>query len=381
MNPFITTISSNDPALRNRSFYALSRAMSLQEQLHALTELDDFRRKTDNLYERVRASLYLYAAFRFFITESPQILPKGKLPYDGFVDLLDRRFEQAIDRFQKQIESDGMNATLASGLAEAYHHLTFQILSNQVRRSVRASKGNQWMFRVGHMEEHPIRIHSALLKKSQDTVLYPILKESTSVRMDLSHSGWSDIFFLGMDYPEGARVINVSIDLGVYQRDTEIRPPISTYMRVIPEPIIRLTSIDLGATKDIDDLADLFNFGNDYLSLLKAGLIAGGLIPPAFEGTQQDLGAILGKIVGPGMGIELVTQVNDIPKGSRFAVSTNLLASMIALVMRATRQTASLEGGLTEMERRLVASRAILGEWLGGSGGGLARFRWDLARH
>jgi hypothetical protein len=38
--------------------------------------------------------------------------------------------------------------------------------------------------------------------------------------------------------------------------------------------------------------------------------------------------------------------------------------------MRATGQTRSLTGQLEEDERRLVAARAILGEWLGGSGGG-----------
>src|SRR5512134_2561557 len=38
--------------------------------------------------------------------------------------------------------------------------------------------------------------------------------------------------------------------------------------------------------------------------------------------------------------------------------------------MRATGQAHALTGGLAEPERRLVASRAILGEWLGGSGGG-----------
>ena len=38
--------------------------------------------------------------------------------------------------------------------------------------------------------------------------------------------------------------------------------------------------------------------------------------------------------------------------------------------MRATGQTQSLTGPLAENERRLVAARAILGEWLGGSGGG-----------
>src|SRR3954454_9554122 len=38
--------------------------------------------------------------------------------------------------------------------------------------------------------------------------------------------------------------------------------------------------------------------------------------------------------------------------------------------MRATGQAASLTGPLAEHERRLVAARAILGEWLAGSGGG-----------
>ena len=38
--------------------------------------------------------------------------------------------------------------------------------------------------------------------------------------------------------------------------------------------------------------------------------------------------------------------------------------------MRATGQTEALAGPLTESERRTIASRAILGEWLGGSGGG-----------
>ncbi len=58
------------------------------------------------------------------------------------------------------------------------------------------------------------------------------------------------------------------------------------------------------------------------------------------------------------------------PKGSRLAVSTNLLASLIAVCMRATGQARLLTGQLSEVERRVVAARAILGEWLGGSGGG-----------
>ncbi len=65
-----------------------------------------------------------------------------------------------------------------------------------------------------------------------------------------------------------------------------------------------------------------------------------------------------------------MSRVRDIPKGSRLAVSTNLLASLISVCMRATGQARRLTGVLEESDRRLVAARAILGEWLGGSGGG-----------
>ena len=188
--------------------------------------------------------------------------------------------------------------------------------------------------------------------------------------MDLSHSAWSDIFFLGMDFPEGARVLNVSIDLAVRGRDVEPRPPINAYLRVIDEPVLRLVSVDLKSRADITSLAEVFDFAKDYLGLLKAALIAAGIVPPGLEGSGQSLADVLSRVVGPGLRLEVVSKVNDIPKGSRLAVSTNLLAAIIAVCMRATGQIGSLDGDLTESERRQVAARAILGEWLGGSGGG-----------
>ena len=98
-------------------------------------------------------------------------------------------------------------------------------------------------------------------------------------------------------------------------------------------------------------------------------MIAAGLIPPGLEGSGQPLVALLSQLVGPGRGLELVSQVRRIPKGSRLAVSTSLLASLIAVCMRATGQSRQITGSLTEVDRRLAAARAILGEWLGGSGG------------
>ena len=172
------------------------------------------------------------------------------------------------------------------------------------------------------------------------------------MRLDLSHSGWSDIFFLGMDFPEGARVLNISVDLGVHGRDAAPGPPIESRLRVITEPIIRLTSIDLGACKDVDTLDELFNFGNDYLGLVKAAVVASGLVPPALEGTSTRLADVLARVVRPGHGIEIVSKVNDIPKGSRLAVSTNLLASLITLLMRATGQARTWSAPSTVRKRR-----------------------------
>jgi hypothetical protein len=226
------------------------------------------------------------------------------------------------------------------------------------------------MFRVGHPSELPLRVRSELLRRAGPRELFPALVERTPVRADLSHAGWSDIFFLGMDYPEAAQVINLSVDLGVHGRDAEPRPPIETWVRVIEEPLLRLSCVDLGESKDLRTLEELFRFGDDHLSLLKAGVVAAGLIPPSLEGTPHALSAVLERLLGPGLGLEIATFVRDIPKGSRLAVSTNLLGSIIAALLRATGQARALEGELQEDERRLVAARAILGEWLGGSGGG-----------
>ncbi len=164
--------------------------------------------------------------------------------------------------------------------------------------------------------------------------------------------------------------MNVSVDLGVLGRDARPRPPIEVCLRIIDEPLLRLVSVDLKSKADITSLAEVFDFAKDYLGLLKAAVIAAGIVPPGLEGSEESLAGVLARVAGPGLGLEIVSKVNDIPKGSRLAVSTNLLAAVIAVCMRATGQVKSLTGQLSEPERRLVAARAILGEWLAGSGGG-----------
>src|SRR5205823_8096786 len=291
---------------------------------------------------------------RFHLPDKPELPTGGRIPFEGYLHLLERRFEEAIGLFLKAQASAGPSDALSSALAVAYHRIGFQTLADQVRRSVRSVRGNQWMFRVGHPHDQPLRVRPELRHRLSGDGRFPILKEATPVRMDLTHSAWSDIFFLGMDYPEGARVLNISIDLAVRGRDAAPRPPVEAYFRVIDEPVLRLASVDLGATADISGLAEVFDFARDYLGLLKAAVIAGGIVPPGIEGSGQDLAELLARMAGQGKGIELVSNVNDIPKGSRLAVSTNLLACLISVSMRATGQTESLTGPLQENERRLV---------------------------
>jgi hypothetical protein len=374
MHHLISIITAADPQRRNQSLDGWCGRQSLPGLLAACEELDAFRRRSDNLYERVRALFFLYAIHRFHLPGRFEAAGHGRrpglVPFKGYEHLLQRRFEEAIEVFLHSQSTEGPSDGLSSALAGAYHRLAFQTLANQVRRSVRSVRGNQWMFRMGHPQDQPLRMRRELLERDAQTGTYPVLRERTPVRMDLSHCGWSDIFFLGMDYPEGARVLNISIDLGVHGRDAQPGPPIEACLRVIEEPLLRLTSVDLGATADITNLAEVFDFARDYLGLLKAAVIAAGIVPPGIEGSGQSLAELLAQIFGPGRGLELVSSVNNIPKGSRLAVSTNLLAALISVCMRATGQASSLTGPLAENERRVVLARALLGEWLGGSGGG-----------
>ncbi len=390
----VNIITSADPDMRDRSLAEFAERASLEELLAECDALETLRSHSENLYERVRACFFLYAIHRFHLPAKPALPPSGHLPFDSYLLLLERRFEEALTLLLHIQREQGPSDTLSSALASAYHRLAFQNLADQVRRSVRSAKGNQWMFRIGHPADQPLCIRPELTQIAPGSP-YPILRETTPVRMDLTHSAWSDIFFLGMDYPEGARVLNVSIDLAVRgeekekrrkgEKETEEtdssliphpsslnipRPPVEAYLRVIEEPVLRLASVDLGVSADITHLDEVFDFARDYLGLLKAALIASGLVPPGIEGSEQDLGDLLARLVGPGKGLELVSNVNGIPKGSRLAVSTNLLAALITVCMRATSQTGDIEGPLQENERRLVAARAILGEWLAGSGGG-----------
>ena len=290
----INLITSPDSAIRDQSLDTACGKLTLAELLTEADTLDAFRRSSDNLYHRVRALLFLYSIHRFHI---PSRLVgsdnHGAIPFKGYENLLDRRFEEAIDIFLKFQTAQGPGDGVSSALASVYQRLAFQTLADQVRRSVRSVSGNQWMFRMGHPADQPLRIRQELTQLDSSTGTYPILRERTPVRMDLTHCGWSDIFFLGMDHPEGAKVLNISIDLAVHGSGKAPSPPVEASLRVIEEPVLRLTSVDLGCSAEISSLNEVFDFAKDYLGLLKAAVIASGIVPPGIEGSGQSLADLL----------------------------------------------------------------------------------------
>ena len=182
-------------------------------------ELDRFRRASENLYERVRAIFFLAAIYRYHL---PAKLPAdaaaaGALrglrpPLGPAVRGGGRRFPrrpgaagpQRRDRQRpgRGLPRPGFSDPGRPGAAER---------PLGPRQPVDVPHGPSGGPSAGHPPRN-------LQRAGADGPL-PILAERTPVRMDLSHSGWSDIFFLGMDFPEGRRVLNVSVDLGVRGRD------------------------------------------------------------------------------------------------------------------------------------------------------------------
>jgi UDP-N-acetylglucosamine pyrophosphorylase/galactokinase/mevalonate kinase-like predicted kinase len=370
-NELIETITSEDESIRNRSVNDLLRNKNKDELLKLANELESFRKSSNNLYHKVRGSLFLFVIYRFYLEKNNEISQQGEIPFEGIKYAFERDFEKAINIYLKEIYNKGnINSAVFSAIADSYYKLSFKYLLDQVKLSISHCHENYHLYNINGLNEYPFSVPDELTTACAGSGLYPVGMDASPVRLDPSHSGWSDIFFLGMDFPEGARVVNLSVNLRIHGSDDPIQPPCECYCRYIEEPVIHLMSIDLKTSKKIDSLHELFNFGNDYLSLLKAGVVASGIVPPCFENKDIPLKDILHKLTNKHGGMEIVTKVNGIPKGSRLAVSTTLLATIITRLMRFSGQIKTLSGTLKDEERRVVVSRAILGEWLGGSGGG-----------
>jgi hypothetical protein len=57
-------------------------------------------------------------------------------------------------------------------------------------------------------------------------------------------------------------------------------------------------SADLKSSAEITSIAEVFDFARDYLGLLKAAVIAAGIVPPGIEGSGQNLADLLSAQTG-----------------------------------------------------------------------------------
>ena len=180
--------------------------------------LEDFRTRAESVRTGAGAVLSLCNSPLSHPAQARAVVCAGLIPFERIRRSPPPSFRGSNSAIPRSCSArTGPDDGISSALAAAYRSLGFQTLANQVRASVRSVRGNQWMFRAGHPSDHPLRVVPVTAPEN-GADCFPLLHERTPVRMDLSHSGWSDIFFLGMDFPEGARVLNISIDLAVRER-------------------------------------------------------------------------------------------------------------------------------------------------------------------
>lgn len=185
-------------------------------------------------------------------------------------------------------------------------------------------------------------------------------------RLDVA-GGWSDTPPYSLEH--GGWVVNAAVNLNG-------QPPIQAYARVISRPVIRISSIDLGVTLEIDDLGTLLDYrqpGSEF-ALAKAAL--------ALSGFSPDAAAWPSGITLPGMlqrfggGIELTT-LAAIPKGSGLGTSSIMGAVTLAVVQRVLGKTPA-ERDLFHDVLRLEQALTTGGGWqdqIGGSVGGVKVIR------
>src|SRR5512145_2570258 len=113
----VSIISASDPALRNTPLEDALRDLGLRDLLQECSALDEFRRNSNNLYERVRALFFLSAIHRYALPAVEGIGAEGQVPFAGYTHFLERRFEEAIRHFLKAQVDRGPNRALSSALA------------------------------------------------------------------------------------------------------------------------------------------------------------------------------------------------------------------------------------------------------------------------
>jgi fucokinase len=174
--------------------------------------------------------------------------------------------------------------------------------------------------------------------------------------------GWTDTPPYSLEH--GGCVIDTAVNLNG-------QPPIQAYLKVIREPVIRISSIDSGTrieVKSLDELLDYRKATSEY-ALAKAALASSGFSPESFDwGKGITLRQMLEEFGG---GIELTT-LAAIPRGSGLGTSSIMGAVILSVIQRVLGRTLT-QRELFHSVLCLEQSLTTGGGWqdqIGGASGG-----------
>ena len=193
---------------------------------------------------------------------------------------------------------------------------------------------------------------------------------SAPVRMDLA-GGWSDTPPICNE--AGGAVVNVAIAL-------RGQLPVQVMAKLDEEPVLRITSTDLGRTRVIRSARDLSRRGDPthWSALAESALVLTGLAP-------SEPGASLGRwLARVGGGVSL-TLFSAVPKGSGLGTSSILGAAVIRALDRVSgreRTPDELVAATSALEQ-MLSTRGGWQDQVGGAFGGfkLARTAPGAAQH
>ena len=97
----IDIITSQNAEVRNQSVDEFAARAATNELIAECRALDEFWRHNENLYERVRALLFLYAIYRFHLSRRSEIQASGLIPFEATEQLLKLQHELATEMLER----------------------------------------------------------------------------------------------------------------------------------------------------------------------------------------------------------------------------------------------------------------------------------------
>jgi len=117
-------ITASDPETRNQSLDALCHGASLEELIEECKALDGFAARATTVSARAGTVLPVcHPSLSHPASAGGGDARANSFP--GYVNLLKRRFEEAIDIFLAAQKADGPSAAISSALAAGYRALGF----------------------------------------------------------------------------------------------------------------------------------------------------------------------------------------------------------------------------------------------------------------